>query len=81
MKKFGSLSSSVNPEKLSTTVSGVFIGGSVLIVWIARYLGIEVTNDEVTNLGIQVGSMVSTLVILYGIIRKFIVAIQQKFFN
>lgn len=79
MKRFGSLSSSVNPEKLSTTISGVFIGGSVLIIWIAKYLGFEVTSDEVTNLGIQLGSMVSTFVVLYGIIRKVIVAIQQKF--
>lgn len=81
MKKFGSLSSSVNPEKLSTTVSGVFIGGAVVIIWIAKWLGFEITTDEVTTLGVQIGSMVSTFVILYGLIRKTVVAIQQKFSN
>ena len=79
MKNLGALGSSVDSSKLSTTISGLFIGGAVVIVLIAKWLGFEITNDDVTNFGVQIGAMVATLMTLYGIIRKVAVAIQQKF--
>lgn len=79
MKNLGALGSSTDSSKLSATVSGLFMGGAVLIVFIAQWLGFTVSTEEVTTFGVQVGSMVATLVTLYGIIRKVVIALQQKF--
>lgn len=78
-KRFGALSSSSDPSKLSTTVSGGMIAISVLIIWGAKYLGLEVTSDQISSLAIQLGGAVSTVMVIFGIVRKVIVAVQQKF--
>lgn len=79
MKHLGAIGSSIDPTKLSTTVSGVIIGLSVLIIWFAQSLGFVVTNDQITTIAVQLGSAVATVVTLYGIIRKVLVAISTKF--
>lgn len=78
-RKFGALSSSTDPSKISTSVSGGMIGISVLIIWGAKYLGLEVTSDQISSLAIQLGGAVSTVMVIFGIVRKVIVAVQQKF--
>lgn len=79
MKNLGAIGSSIDPTKLSTTVSGVIIGLSVLIIWFAQSLGFVVTNEQITTMAVQLGSAVATVVTLYGIIRKVLVAISTKF--
>lgn len=79
MRNLGALGSSADPTKLSTTISGIFVGGAVILVMLAKWLGFEITTNEVTDLGIQVGSMVATLMTLYGIIKKVAIALQNKF--
>lgn len=79
MKNLGALGSSVDSTKLSTTVSGLFMGGAVLIVLVAQWLGFTISTEEVTTFGVQVGATVATLVTIYGVIRKVAIALQQKF--
>jgi hypothetical protein len=79
MKQLGVLGSSTDETQLSTTVSGLFIGGAVVIVMLAKWLGFEITSDEVTNFGIALCSMLAFMVTIYGIIKKIVIAIQQKF--
>jgi hypothetical protein len=79
MKNLGIIGSSVDPSKLSTTVSGLIIGASVFIIIIAKYLGFEVGGDQVTAFATQLGTALATLVTVYGIVRKVIVAIHSKF--
>jgi hypothetical protein len=78
MKNLGIISSSEDSSKLGTMVSGIFIGGAVLIVMLAKWLGFEVTSDDVTNFGIALGSMLAFMVTIYGIIKKIVIALQQK---
>ena len=79
MKNLGILGSSTDTSQLSTTVTGLFIGGAVVIVMIAEWLGFEITTDEITTFGISLGSMLAFLVTTYGLLKKVVIAIQQKF--
>ena len=79
MKNLGALGSSVDPTKISKTVSGFFVAFAVIIIALAQWLGFQITTEEITNFGVQIGSMVSMFLIVYGVIQKIIVAIQQKF--
>ena len=79
MKNLGALGSSVDPTKIGKTVSGFIVASAVIIVMLAQWLGLTVTSEEVTEVGIQIGAMVSTFLVVYGIIQKIVVAVQQKF--
>lgn len=78
-KKFGILSSSIDPSKMGATVQGFIIGISVLIIWFAQYLGLEVTSDQITAVAIQLGGGVASIMVVFGIVRKVIIALQKKF--
>ena len=78
-KKFGSLTSSVDPQALSATVSGCILGASVIIIWIAHLLGFDIGSADVSAFAIQAGATVAFLWTIFGIIRKIVVAIQQKY--
>lgn len=73
-KKFGFFSSSEDPEKLGNTAKGLIIGCATLIIFGANQLGYDVTSEQVTEVAIQVGTVISTLWTLYGIIKKIVVA-------
>ena len=75
----GKLGSSVDPTKLSVTVQGIFVGGAVLIVLLAQWLGFTITSDEVTQFGVQVGTLISEFMIVGGIIRKVVLALYNKY--
>ncbi len=73
IKKFGALTSSVDSNKLSTTVQGVILGASVLIIFVAQKFGINLGTADVSNLAVEAGSIISTIAILYGLIQKVVV--------
>lgn len=77
MNKFGSLSSSVNPNKLGATVEGLIMGGSVFIIFLAHQAGLNIGSAEVSVFAVQVGSIVSTSWFLFGAIRKIVVWIRS----
>lgn len=72
-KKFGALSSSADPSKLSATVSGVILSFSALIIYGAGLLGVPLVADQVTLFATQVGLAIGSLTFLYGLVRKGLV--------
>jgi hypothetical protein len=78
MKNLGVLGSSTDPQKLSMMVSGFILGASVIIVWLAHLLGFNLVDADISNFATQAGTAVAFLMSLYGLIRKIVVAIQQK---
>lgn len=70
MEKY--LKSSIDPNKISTTVQGAVGASAVLILALARMLGVPFTEADVVMFGTQLGGVVSGLVILYGLVWKVI---------
>ena len=73
IKKFGIFSSSVDGNKLSKTVEGGILALSVVIIFVAQKFGIEIGTAQISDLAVTAGSIISTLVILFGLIRKVVV--------
>jgi hypothetical protein len=69
-RKFGALSSSINPDQLSATVSGVILALSGFIIWGAGQLNIPITNTNIGIFASQLGIAVGALWTLYGLLRK-----------
>lgn len=78
-KKYGSLSSSTNPQELSATVSGAILTFSALIIAIAGYFGVPLTETAIANFAKEAGLAIGSLWFIFGIIRKVVVTIQQRF--
>lgn len=78
-KDLGILASSADSSKIGMTVQGFIIGLSVLIIWFAQYIGLEVTSEQVTTMAIQIGGAIATIIAVCGIVRKIIISVQQKF--
>jgi hypothetical protein len=78
MKNFGALSSSVNPTQLSATVSGTILSVSAIIIFFAGQLGFNLGTADITSFASQAGVSVGFLWFLFGLIRKVVVSIQQK---
>lgn len=77
-RKFGALSSSIDPTQLSATVSGVILSASAIIILIASQFGFNIDNSSVSAFASQAGIAIGALWFIFGVIRKIIVAIQQK---
>ena len=77
-KKFGALSSSTNPQELSATVSGAILSFSALIIFVAGHFGFNIDNAQLTDLAGQIGLAAGALWFIFGVVRKVVVAIQQK---
>ena len=73
------LSSSTDPTKLATSVSGLIISFSALIIYGASWLGFSLLETQVSMFATQVGLATGSTAFLYGIIRKAVVAISQKY--
>ena len=78
-RKFGALRSSSDPSKLGDTVKGGILALSVLIIYGAKYFGFEVTSTEVTDFAIDVGSAVSAIWVAYGLAKKVVIGVYNKF--
>ena len=84
-RKFGALTSSEDVNKLADTVKGVIVGASSIIIFVASYKGITVTEAGVTAFAQQIGTTVGlvgttigSIWTLYGLIKKGVVAIFAK---
>lgn len=78
-RKFGSLSSSTNPEQLSATVSGAILAFSSIIIMIAGLLGIPLADGAVANFAKEAGIAIGSLWFIFGVVRKAVVAIHARF--
>jgi hypothetical protein len=66
-RKYGALSSSVDPEKLSLTVKGLI----PLIVFLLPLLGfVNVGENDIMQIVEVAGAVVAGAVTLYGLLRK-----------
>lgn len=80
-KKFGSLTSSVDPQKLATTVTGfIKVAGGLL-----AYFGYTQVTGDLNGIADQMGVVVTlgysffgACEVLFGLVRKVIVALQSK---
>jgi len=73
--KYPVLGSSADPKKIAMTVKGVLLAVTTLLVSTGVDItGLELTGliDNIYNLIIQSGTIISTLTIVYGGIRKII---------
>ena len=77
-RRFGSLSSSNNSQELAATVSGLILTFSALIILLAQKLGFPLTQNAIANFSEQIGLAVGALWFLFGVVRKIVVAIQQR---
>lgn len=75
MKYKGILASSADPsgETLSTTVRGVIIGASSIIIFLGvQFFHVQITVDDVAMAATQVSMLISSGVAIYGIIMKIV---------
>lgn len=78
-KKYGFLSSSVDPQSLSLTVKGILLGVVPAVIFVAPLLGFNLNQEDLTNLVDAIeklvfwgASGVSVCMVVYGGIRKII---------
>lgn len=83
-KKYGFLSSSVDPQALSLTVKGVIVGAIPFVIWFAKLQGWSIAEGDLSSLadnaGIvieQAGAVLATSMVIYGLIRKVLVAFKK----
>lgn len=80
-KRFGSLTSSVDFNKLSTTIQAVILGASSLIIFLASYFGHTLLPNQIeqfaNNAAITIstfGVVIAVIGTVFGAIRKIIVS-------
>jgi hypothetical protein len=69
------LGSSVDPQKLSLTIKGILLGVVTILVAFgvnSDALGLTGLVESISDLIVQLGTLVSTGTIIYGGIRKII---------
>lgn len=77
-RKFGALSSSIDPQKLSTTVTGFLLYFTAFFIGLAAKYGIALTDAQIALAAAQIGQAVGILYGLYGLARKILVRSGEK---
>lgn len=72
-KRFGSLSSSENPEALAATVKAIILALASVIILIGRNFGFEITGEQIVLVAGQLGLAVSSIWFCFGVIRKIVI--------
>lgn len=78
-KDLGILSSSENPQKLADTVKGLIIGSSALIIYIAHLFGVELITEQISEFAIVLSTSAASILTIYGLVKKIVIAITKKF--
>jgi hypothetical protein len=78
-KDLGILASSENPQKLADTVKGLILGSSALIIYIAHLFGVELVTEQISQFAIVLSTSAASIWTLYGLVKKAIIAITNKF--
>ena len=76
-KKYGVLSSSIDPQSLSLTVKGIIVAAIPFVIWFSKLQGWDLPEGDLNNLadGVeasiqQVGILISSVMVVYGLARK-----------
>ena len=84
-KKFGSLSSSVNPDQLGATVQAIILGLSGVITLLAARYGVQLLPADIQGFAAQaavwstqIAVGVSAVGAVFGLIRKAVVKFSAK---
>lgn len=77
-KRYGALSSSIDPQQLSTMVSGAILTAGALIIGVLGYFGVPFTDTQVGELATNLGVAAGSLWFLYGLIRKVVVFFAER---
>ena len=79
------LSSSINPDKLSLTIRGIAVGVIPILVIVLGMAGFDIPEsnwsdltEAVISLATSVLGVVSSFMVVYGLIRKILVKFQRK---
>ena len=71
------IASSANPDKLSATIVGALTALLPIIIAVFQLLGVEVAQEDFMLIIQGIGAMVSTAVMIFGVIRKIILEIKK----
>ncbi len=78
-RKFGSLSSSANPEELANTVRGAILAVAGVIVYFAtNVLGIKISMEDVATFAAGAAAVAGGVWTCYGLILKIVVAFAKR---
>ncbi len=73
------ITSSVNPKELSLTVKGILVGVVPIAMLIIRAAGAEISQEEIqqvivviTDVVAALGTLVSSVMVAFGVIRKLV---------
>ena len=80
-KNYGILASSADPKQLSATVTGIIIGLSAVIIFLAKKAGLPLTDTDVATIAEQAGLVVGLLYTVFGLVRKLVIFINDKISN
>ena len=73
MKKFGSFTSSQNPDEIANRVKGVTLALSSVIIFLAgKFFGITLSANDVISLATQLGGVAGAVWFIYGFILSAI---------
>lgn len=73
MADLGIFASSEDPQKLADTVKGILVGLSGLIILVAGYFDVPLTQAQVVEVAGQFGAAIGILWTLYGLIKKLFI--------
>ncbi len=66
-RKFGAITSSQDPEEISTRIKGITVAMSALIIFFAsQFFHITLTANDVLSLGTELGAIAGAIMTLYG---------------
>lgn len=81
-KRFGAFSSSENPEQLGSTVKGFILGASILVIWFMQHVfHVSWTPENVNQLATEMGTLVTSMWIAYGILKKGSIWLIDKWYR
>jgi len=73
------LQSSANPEKLALTVKGILTALIPILIFVFAAFGLNIGSEELTNGIGQLTAIISGAMILWGLVRKFILWVLATF--
>lgn len=78
-RKYGSFSSSQNPEQISNRVKGVVLSLSAIIIFVAgNWLNISLQPNDVADIATQLGAVAGAIWTIYGFILSVVARFSQK---
>lgn len=66
-RKFGSITSSQNPEEIATRVKGIVLAMSSIIILVAgQFFNVHLSANDVISMATELGAVAGAVTTLYG---------------